>query len=153
MSTQQKAYIAGIGMITPVGFNAAMTAASVNAGISGYQVSRFFNQQRQQITMSCIPDEVYASMEVEIDEGSHYCAQYDHIIKMALLALREAISGRSIDKPIPLVLALPEGANNDNYIPPELLITNLLKQKDLPLRQMVYALCLLVVPRVYRAWN
>jgi len=133
MSTQQKAYIAGIGMITSVGANTAMTAASVNAGISGYQVSTFFNQQRQPITMSAIPSEVYTLVEVEIEEGAHYSIQYDHIIKMAVIALREAISSHSFAQPIPLVLAIPEDAN-DNYIPANLLITNLLKQKDLPLR-------------------
>lgn len=134
MSEQPKVYVAGMGMITPVGFNTESTAAAVRAGISSYKISRFFNQQGQPITMSCIPDEVYTSMEVDIDEGDYYSAQYDHIIKMAILALREAVSGQSFEKPIPLVLAMPEETDNDNYVPSELLIANLLRQKGLPLQ-------------------
>ena len=131
MPAQQKAYIAGIGMVTPLGFNTDMTAAAVKAGISSYQVSRFYNNQEQPITMSCVPDNVFATMDIDIDEGGRYNAQYDHIIKMAILALREATSNQSIEKSVPMVLALPEEA--EHYIPPKLLISNLLKQKDLPL--------------------
>jgi 3-oxoacyl-[acyl-carrier-protein] synthase I len=39
-----KLYIAGMGMITPVGANVAMTAASVEAGISAYGESRYCDQ-------------------------------------------------------------------------------------------------------------
>jgi 3-oxoacyl-[acyl-carrier-protein] synthase-1 len=134
MSDQSGLYIAGIGMVTPVGANTAMTAAAVKAGVSGYQASGYFTRKtRQPITMTGVPLEVFMSMQVEIDEGSYYSAQYDHIIKMAILALREAVSRQSIKKPVPLILAIPETHPNVSYIKPEALIKNLINQKDLPL--------------------
>jgi len=131
MSDQHKAYIAGIGMITPVGANAAMTVASVNAGISAYKISRHFNQQEYPITMASVPEEIFSSFDDEIISGRNYSGQYDHIIKMAMLALKETIARINIKNSIPLVFATPE--KKDNYIPLELLLTNLLKRKDIPL--------------------
>ncbi len=134
MAQPQRLYIAGIGMITSVGADTAMTAASVKAGVSGYQVSRFFNQKQQPVTMSCIPNEIFSAMDIDIDEGHSYSAQYDRIIKMAILALREAISEKEIEQPVPLVLAMPDEHDSGYYIPPELLMANLIKQKDLNLK-------------------
>lgn len=134
MSHQPKTYIAGTGMITAVGANTAMTAAAVKAGVSGYRASNYFTvNSRQPITMASVPDEVFTDMEVEIDEGDHYSAQYDRIIKMAILALREAVKGHSIKQPIPLILAVPEAFPNHGYIQSEALVKNLVNQKDLPL--------------------
>ena len=55
-----KLYIAGMGMITPVGWNDAMTAASVNAGICTYEASRYFTRSGEPITMARVPDPVFA---------------------------------------------------------------------------------------------
>lgn len=134
MSDQPKTYIAGIGMITPIGANTAMTAAAVRAGVSAYQASDYLARQtRQPITMTCVPNGVFTSMQIEIDAGGDYSDQYEHIVKMAILALREAVSGQSINKPIPLILAIPEPLPGVSYIEPQALIKNLVKQKDLPL--------------------
>jgi len=133
MSDMQKAYIAGIGMVTPVGADTTMTAAAVKAGVSGYRASGYFTQKRLPITMTAVPAELFATMEVKIDEGNYYSAQYDHIIKMAILALRETVSGQSIKKPVPLILAMPEELPNISYIKSDALIKNIINQKDLPL--------------------
>ena len=130
---QHVVYIAGIGLLTPIGINAAMTCASFRAGISQYSVSNYFTADEQPITMACVPEDFFTSMEVEIDKGKHYGEQYDHIIKMAISALREAVSAQSFKKPVPLILAMPEPNEDADHIPTELLIKNLLKQKDLPL--------------------
>ena len=93
MSDESKVYIAGIGMITAVGANTAMTAAAVKAGMSGYRASRFFTEtSRQPITMARVPDEVFASPEFDIDEGTYQ----NRVIIMAVLALREALAGLAI---------------------------------------------------------
>ena len=129
-------YLAGIGMITPVGANTAMTAAAVQAGISGYRESRFFTREtRQPMTLSGVPSEIFDALDVEIDEGDLYGEQFDHIIKMAIIALREAIAGHQFDKPVPLILVMPEDAPDMAYIGDEALITNLTRQPDLPLQQ------------------
>ena len=128
MSDQPKIYIAGIGMITAIGAHTAMTAAAVRAGVSGYKACDYLNQKGQPITMARVPAEVFTSPEFEIDEGSYP----SRLIIMAIIALREALASQSIQQPIPLILALPE--KGVGTIEPETLISNLLKQKDLPLR-------------------
>lgn len=135
MSDQPKLYIAGIGMITPVGFDTASTAAAVKAGVSAYHASSFFTRNtRQPITMAQVPTEIFTELEFEIDEGSHYGRQSDRIIKMAILAIREAVSNVRFTGPVPLILALPEELPDTTYIDTNLFITNLLNQKELPLK-------------------
>lgn len=101
-------YIAGMGMITPLGPNVATTVAAVNAGISAYQQSRYYAASGNPITMAEVPAEIFDGFEAEIDEGESYNEQYDHMIKMAIVALEETCSNQSIEQPIPLVLAMPE---------------------------------------------
>ena len=135
MNETPKLYIAGIGMITPVGANTDMTAAAVRAGVSGYRASRHFTRHtRQPITVASVPDEVF-SMPFEVDEGTAYDAQTDRAIKMAILALREAIAGHSIKKKIPLILATPEPVPNVTFVDLQVFIKNLLSQKELPLHE------------------
>ena len=49
-SDSPKLYIAGMGMVTPVGGNVAMTAAALEAKISGYKTSPYYTQQSKPIT-------------------------------------------------------------------------------------------------------
>jgi 3-oxoacyl-[acyl-carrier-protein] synthase-1 len=134
-----KAYIADIGMITSIGADAPCTAAAVNAEISGYQLSSFFNKQGTPMTLATVPTDVFSSVEIETDTGAYYSAQYDHIIKMAVVALSDALRTATekqfIKHPVPLILALPEEREQKNYIPIDLLTHNLLNQEYLPLKQ------------------
>ena len=109
MSAQQKVYIAGMGMITPVGANTAMTAAAVKAGVSGYAESDFYGQDNQPIKMASVPDLVFDEIAAEIGEGNRFNERHDRVIKMAIIALREACAAHSTKQPVPLVLAMPEG--------------------------------------------
>jgi len=124
-------FVAGMGVITPVGATTEMTAAAVKAGISAYQISDFFNKQQQPITLARIPDEIFTELDIEIDEGDVYGEVYDHVIKMSILALREAFAQVDIKKPVPLILSLPESKTSIDSIPLELLTKNILKQEDL----------------------
>ena len=54
MEKEQKIYIAGIGAITPVGKNAEMTFASVNARINRYQDSGYFTESKQPVKMALV---------------------------------------------------------------------------------------------------
>lgn len=128
MNDQPVVYIAGIGMITAVGANTAMTAAAVRAGVSGYAASRFFTEgSREPITMGRVPREVFNLSEFGFDEGGYK----NIVIVMAIVALREALAGRPIKKPIPLLLTVPEAGVP--AIDPKRLIARLTEQKDLPL--------------------
>jgi 3-oxoacyl-[acyl-carrier-protein] synthase-1 len=129
------AYLAGIGMITPVGENFPMTAAAVRACISRYAVSDYFSEDEHPVTMSLIPDALFDAMDIEIDEGDYYSAQFDRVIKMAIKALKEALTPLDIKSPIPLVLAFPEPMPEYQNTYPESLKLNLLAQKDLPFKK------------------
>lgn len=134
MPDSEPIYIAGMGMVTPIGANVEMTAAAIAAQISAYQSSDYFSvQNRQPFTMTAVPREFLDAIEAEIDEGSHYSEQAENIIKMAIQALREAVSDLPPNLALPLLLAMPEAVPSGNYIAPELLLKNLLGQQDLPL--------------------
>ncbi len=126
-------YIAGTGMITPLGDSVDKTCAAVNANISAYQVSEFFTRKQQAITLARIPEAIFTDFESEIDEGDIYGEVYDHIIKMSIIALREMFSQVEITKPVPLILSMPESNPSVESIPLDLLTTNILNQKDLPI--------------------
>jgi 3-oxoacyl-[acyl-carrier-protein] synthase I len=108
MQTAKKLYIAGMGMVTPVGGNVAMTAAMVNARISGYEVSEHFYQNEKPITLASIPENIFTEIEADIDEGERYNARHDRVIKMAIIAIREACLHQATEHPIPLILAMSE---------------------------------------------
>jgi len=107
-SHSKKLYIAGMGMITPVGVNVAMTATSVAAGINAYRVSDFYNQEDQPITMASVPDNIFDQIDADISEGDRFNSFHDRITKMAIIAIREACSQQKTEHPIPLILAMSE---------------------------------------------
>lgn len=124
-SALPKFYIAGMGMITPVGGNTATTAAALNAGISAYGESRFYNKNRKPITMAAVPALAFEQMDVEIDEGERYNEQQDNVIKMAIAAIGQACDEQPLEGPIPLVLAFPEMEAQADFISSSKLIQNL----------------------------
>ena len=103
-----KLYIAGMGMVTPVGGNVAMTAAAVNAGISAYRSSDFHTQNGQRISLATVPNLIFDNIDAQIAEGDKFNERHDRVTKMAIIAIREACSQQSINEQIPLVLAMPE---------------------------------------------
>ena len=129
-------YIAGLGMITPLGINAATTAAAVRASISRYRASDYNNRRDQAITLATVPDAVFDTPDIAIDEGDFYCERYDRIIKMAVLALRQAVSRHHFNTSVPLFLAMSESSwTPQSKVKPlvsTLLTRNLVAQKDLP---------------------
>lgn len=133
MNAQLKAFIAGVGMITPVGINAKMTVASVKAGINAYSISSYKNGKNENITVAAVPKEFFDATDIYIEEGDEHSSQYDHIIKMAITALKETVKGKNIAQPVPLILAMPEPSETAYHIKPEVLIYNLVNQDDLPL--------------------
>lgn len=108
MSQPPKLYIAGTGMITPVGENTAMTAAAVEARISAYEMSTFKTNAGERITMARVPDQIFAEFSGKIDEGKRFNPRHDRVIKMATLALREACTKQTNEQAIPTLFAMPE---------------------------------------------
>ena len=135
MSDTPKIYIAGMGMISPVGANVAMCAAGVQTGISAYRHSRYYSRAGQPITMGLLPEELFTSMPLDMEDPDYDSKTHERIIKMAILALREAVSVLTIKQPIPLILAMPEPVENVMHLEPQTLIASLVSQPDLPLSE------------------
>lgn len=122
-----KLYIAGIGSITPLGSNIAMTSAGIAAGLSAYSVSEYHNRHFQPITISSVPDAIFDDVEATIIQGEGFNAQHDRVIKMAIIAMREACAARQTEQAIPLILAMPEASPGVNCYTGSELIKNLAK--------------------------
>lgn len=112
MSELPKMYLAGIGMVTPLGINTAMTAAAVRAGVSAYAETEYTGQHGLPVTMAAVPAAVFDEVEADIDEGDCYDTCHDRILKMAIIAIREACSRQSTKQPVPLLLAKPEASTD-----------------------------------------
>lgn len=99
-----------------------MTAA-VKAEVSGYAKTEYTGQHGLPISMALVPDLVFDEIEADIGAGDRFNLRHDRVIKMAILALREACALRSTQQPIPLVLAMPEAqadavlADDDGLVP------------------------------------
>jgi len=108
MNKPTKIYIAGIGMISAVGANTAMTAAAVNAGISGYAKSGYDGSRDEAITMANVPNDALAEIDAEIDEGNRFNERHYRVTLMAIAAVREACALQTTEQAIPLLLAMPD---------------------------------------------
>jgi 3-oxoacyl-[acyl-carrier-protein] synthase-1 len=99
-------FLASTGMITPLGFNSAMTAAAVNAGISAYSMSDYYNRHFQPVTVTSLPAAIFAEHNIDGSDwnGSHHA----RIAIMAAIAVHEACADKKLENPIPLILAMAE---------------------------------------------
>jgi len=116
MSSQSipKIYIAGIGMITPVGANAVMTAAAVRAGVSGYQECNFYDEDYNNVRLATVPGK---ALEGSLDEESltvSMSARHARMLQMAKLAMYEIAPKLPKGEKTPLFLAGPEPLGNDD---------------------------------------
>ena len=103
-----KLYIAGMGMITPLGPNVSTTVAAVNAGISAYSLSEYQTEAGEPITMAKVPDAVFNNIDAEIDEGDRFNLRHDRLTKMAIIAIREACHQIPAEQSIPIVLGMSD---------------------------------------------
>jgi 3-oxoacyl-[acyl-carrier-protein] synthase-1 len=137
MTTSNNIYIAGIGMVTAVGGNANMTAAAINAGMSGYQASEFISTTGKPITMATVPDEVFDDLNFNLTRHHKFYSQHGHIIKMAILAMQDAYvnscASSEQKSPMPLLLAMPESRIGVEQMPAEIFIENIIDFSDLPI--------------------
>lgn len=137
MTAAKPMYIAGIGMITSVGGNAEMTAAAINAGISGYQASEYKSSTGKPLTMANVPDNVFFEFDLDLKRHNYFQLQDAHVIKMAVLAMQDAfINSCAKDKltsPMPLLLAMLEPSVNRKDMPSKIYIENILNHSGIPI--------------------
>jgi 3-oxoacyl-[acyl-carrier-protein] synthase I len=99
--------VAGVGMITPVGANTAMTMASVQAGISCYQNTGFYNDRDKPMVTTCVPEEALPDLNEEL-QWIGLSGREKRIVRLAEPALQEVLKAYPLDDPLPLFLAGPE---------------------------------------------
>lgn len=104
----KRLYIAGTGMITAIGYSSTTTSLFLAAAQSGYQRTHHRSKNGEPITMALVPSEVFDTVDFEVEECNPYHAQFDHRLKMAVIAARETLQHHPINQPIPLMLAMPE---------------------------------------------
>lgn len=141
MGLMDKVYVAGLGMVTPLGGDVTTTAAAINAGISAYGSSDIYDQNLNPVTAAFVNDGALAKLEYEIDEGPYYGGQHDHAIKLGLMAVYQALATANDSAPVPAVLAFstPESEQQHSYS--QSFVHNLKKQDDLPIdRDAIYSI-------------
>lgn len=99
--------IAGVGMMTSLGCNTAMTLAAVNAGISRYQVSSFYNRHSKPITVAKVPDEALPPLKMTPDLKL-LSGREKRLLQISIPAITEAMAHYPFKHPLPLFLAGPE---------------------------------------------
>jgi 3-oxoacyl-[acyl-carrier-protein] synthase-1 len=102
------AFICGIGMLTAVGGCAAQTAASVRAGINGYQESSICNKRFEPMTLAIVPEEVLPPLAEELTGAAGLTARQARMLRLAGPALEEALAPLPRGPSPPLFLAVPE---------------------------------------------
>lgn len=105
--TTPSIYIIGSGMVTSVGADSAMTAASVRAGINTYADTRHYNKHGEPIKMALVPEEMLPPLNDEL-AGLPLTARQRRLLRLATPALQELLQVLPTQVPLPLFLAGPE---------------------------------------------
>lgn len=108
MNPSPKVFIAGIGMVTPLGADAPMTAALVRAGASAYKESDFLLDDDEPVRLARVPQELLdSSLDASSIEGTITLRQA-RLLQLAKLALTQLAPRLPKDIKLPLFLAGPE---------------------------------------------
>lgn len=106
MNSQMQLYVAGTGLMTPVGFNTAMTAAVIKTGVSGYALSDQYARTGEPLTLALLPEAALNKPEKPHHERPA-CRPYEaRVGAMAGTAAREAIGSIKFTQLLPLILGL-----------------------------------------------
>jgi 3-oxoacyl-[acyl-carrier-protein] synthase-1 len=111
MADETKIYVAGAGMMTPLGANVEMTAAAVRAEVSAYQEIDYFDKDYNKIKMATVPDAALENCLNEVLLKGALSAKLARMLQLASCALYELIPTLFDIGKIPLFLAGPEQIN------------------------------------------
>jgi 3-oxoacyl-[acyl-carrier-protein] synthase I len=114
-------------MITPIGANTKMTSAFVKASVSAYTISDYYNKHFKPIRIASVPQKVFTSLNADIVKSVNFNDTHERIIKMAIIAIREACESCQIQEAIPLILAMQETDSQINQISAAEFIKHLVK--------------------------
>ena len=103
-----KIYIADLGMITPVGFNAQMTTASVKAGIASINEVEFYDHDYNAVRMSTVPDEALETAVDATEVIMPLTARQYRLLQLSTLAISGIDALLPKDHMVPVFLAGPQ---------------------------------------------
>lgn len=115
MNYKAKVYLAGVGMITPIGINAEMTAAAVRAGASRLQESEYYSKKGKPFTMALIPEEALPEITYKFNREEDATMQMGIMLTTIDVALRQAMKSHPGDVPVPLFFSGPEAYQSGPY--------------------------------------
>lgn len=103
-----KAYVAKTGVITAVGQNTIMTAASINAGIMRISESEFYDEDYNPAKMALVPDEAIDSVLDGEKIIYPLTARQFRMLQLSTVALKELGENFPESASLPLFIAGPE---------------------------------------------
>lgn len=101
------AEILAIGMITSVGSDAERTAAAVRAGISRVRATSFLDRRGEPFYMATVPEEDLPAIHPSLADPT-VGERESRMLRLAQIAIHQALTGAPETERIPLLLALPE---------------------------------------------
>lgn len=107
MSQLSKAFVAGIGVVSPLGYSASSMAAAVNAGVGAVQETPLLSRHLVPIKMARVPEAALSPLEPRL-LNSGLPLRQERILRMAAPALQQLKPLLPPGKAIPALLALPE---------------------------------------------
>lgn len=104
----ERAWICGMGMVTPVGDCVAQTASSVRAGINRYQESSVYNKRFQPMTLALLSEEDLPPLNDVVGNSLGLTSRQIRILRIVDSAIKEVLQSLPADAEVPLYLAGPE---------------------------------------------
>ena len=123
-------WIHGIGLTTPLGDRPAAVAAAVRAGLSRRSEGALLNERGDPMIVSQVPDDALPPIAAGLaDRG----ATHIHLLRLATLAVQQAVAALPDPRELPLLLALPESHPKLPPFAPGALLADLRLQTGVPL--------------------
>ncbi len=104
-SLSQAVEIIAMGMITPVGANAEMTAAAIRSNISSYQESEILNRKLNPMILARVPCDALPELDEELALQG-LSSRQKRMLRLATPAMQQL--EEKLTKPVPLMLCGPE---------------------------------------------
>ncbi len=124
--------VVSTGMITPVGGDAAMTAAAVAASISAVQETDILNKKLTPIKMAQVPDDALPELNEKL-KNSQLSSRQQRLLCLAAAALVQLADTLPAGQALPLYLTLPEALPQHTVPLRGNFIEQLALQSDIPL--------------------
>lgn len=102
----QPAEVLAVGIVTPVGLDAASASAAVRAGVSGVRESSVYNKHFEPHRMALVPDDALPPLAPQL-ESAPVTSAHARMLRLAALALKQATAPVS-NTSVSLFLGLPE---------------------------------------------